>query len=97
LAKIEKNAIKGKITVYNGGWMSYTLHMIKKGNIMKKTITTNTFAGPLATTFELVRHETFSTIRKVEQNGKSLKNKWGGFPSVHTGQHGYINRLWKEL
>ena len=97
LAKIEKNAIKGKITIDNGGWMSYTLHMIKKGNIMKKTVTTNTIAGPSTITFELVRHETFSTIRMVEQNGESLKNKWGGFPSVHTGQHDYINRKWKAI
>lgn len=80
-----------------GGWMSYTLHMIKKGNTMKKTVTTNTFAGPSAITYELVRHETFSTIRMVEQNGKTLKNKWGGFPSVHTGQHDYINRKWKAI
>ena len=64
---------------------------------MKKTITTNTFAGPITTTFELVRHETFSTIRKIEQNGKTLKNKWGGFPMVHTGQHDYINRKWSAI
>ena len=64
---------------------------------MKKTITTNTFAGPINTTFELVRHETFSTIRKIEQNGKTLKNKWGGFPMVHTGQHDYINRKWSAI
>ena len=71
--------------------------MIKKGNIMKKTVTTNTFKGQMATTYELVRHETFSTIRKIEQNGKTLKNKWGGFPMVHTGQHDYINRIWKAI
>ena len=64
---------------------------------MKKTVTTNTFAGPIATTYELVRHETFSTIRKIEQKGKTLKNKWGGFPSVHTGKPAYINKIWKEL
>ena len=64
---------------------------------MKKTVTKNTLAGPSAITFELVRHETFSTIRMVEQNGESLKNKWGGFPSVHTGSHDYINRKWKAI
>ena len=64
---------------------------------MKKTITTNTIDGPRATTYELVRHETFSAISKVEQNGKSLKNKWGGFPSVHIGSHDYINRKWKAI
>ena len=38
LAKIEKNAIKGKITIDNGGDMGYTLYMIKKGNIMKRRL-----------------------------------------------------------
>ena len=95
--KIEKNAIKGKLTIDNGGWMSYTLYMIKKGNIMKKTVTTNTFNGPMATTYELVRNETFSTIRMIEQNGKSLKNKWGGYSVRNVGKPAYINKIWKEL
>ena len=64
---------------------------------MKKTVTTNTFAGPLATTYELVRNETFSTIRAIEQNGKSLKNKWGGYSVRNVGKPAYINKIWKEL
>ena len=64
---------------------------------MKKMRTHDTLAGPVTITFELVRRETFSTIRMIEQNGKALKNKWGGFPSVHTGSHDYISRKWKAI
>jgi len=71
--------------------------MIKKGNIMKKIRTYQSFAGLVSTTFELVRHETFSTIRIVEQDGKTLKNKWGGYSILHTGSHNYINRKWKAI
>ena len=85
-----------------GGWMSYTLYMIKKGNIMKKTVTTNTFAGPIATTFELAKHNVGSSseywaILFVEKEGKSLQNKWGGFTVRNTGKPAYINKIWKEL
>ena len=69
----------------------------KEIKTMKKIRTRNTLAGPVTITFELVRRETFSTIRMIEQNGKALKNKWGGFPSVHTGSHDYINRKWKAI
>ena len=64
---------------------------------MKKVRTHKNPIGTTTIVFELVRHETFSTIRMIEQNGKTLKNKWGGFPSVHTGSHDYINRKWKAI
>ena len=64
---------------------------------MKKIREYESFAGPVTTTFELVRHETFSTIRIVEQDGETLKNKWGGYSILHTGKHDYINRKWKAI
>ena len=82
--------------------MAYTLHMIKKGNIMKKTVTTNTFAGPIATTFELAKHNVGSSseywaILFVEKVGQSLQKKGGGFTVRNTGKPAYINKIWKEL
>tara|TARA_B100001778_G_C18513637_1_gene595422 strand:+ start:557 stop:787 length:231 start_codon:yes stop_codon:yes gene_type:complete len=76
--------------------------MIKKGNIMKKTVTTNTFAGPIDTTFELVKHNVGNpsehwAILFVEQDGQSLQNKWGGFTVKNTGKPAYMKKIWKEL
>ena len=82
--------------------MSYNLPMIKKGYIMKKTVTTNTFAGPIDTTFELVKCNVgnsgeYWAILFVEKEGQSLQNKWGGYTVRHTGKPAYINKIWKEL
>ena len=53
--------------------------------------------GSLKTTFRLMRFSTHSTIQIMEQNGRSLKNEWGGYPVMHTGQPAYIEKRWKAL
>ena len=69
---------------------------------MKKTVTTNTFAGPIDTTFELVKCNVgnsgeYWAILFVEKEGQSLQNKWGGFTVRNTGKPAYINKIWKDL
>jgi len=33
----------------------------------------------------------------VEQNGKSTKNEYGGYPTLHVGSEKYIARLWSKM
>ena len=64
---------------------------------MLKTITTNTFTAPLTTDFRLDRHDGWSAIVIVSQNGKSTQNQWGGFPVRNTGKTAYIQRIWETV
>ena len=80
----------------------YTLYMIKKGNIMFKTIQNNHINGTSEVTFELKKHnvETPSewwAILQVSTNGVSHQNEHGGFPCRNTGKPAHIKRCWKEL
>ena len=69
---------------------------------MMKTITTNTFNGPVATTFELVKHlvgqpTEWWAILYIQQDGNTLKNKWGGYHSRNVGKPVYIQKIWNPL
>ena len=33
----------------------------------------------------------------LEQNGKSLKNEWGGYTTLHVGSETYIQKKWNQL
>ena len=68
---------------------------------MQKTITTNTFKGPIATTYELVKHHVGTpsewwAIMAIERDGKSLQNEWGGYSVRNTGCPAYIKKVWKN-
>ena len=68
---------------------------------MLKTKTYKTFNGDSASvTFELVKHSVGNpnewwAILYVEQDGQSLKNKWGGYHCRNAGKPAYINKIWK--
>ena len=64
---------------------------------MQKTITTQTFKGPIDTTLKLVDHGDWSAILVVKQDGKSMQNKWGGYNVRNTGKTDYIKKIWKNL
>ena len=69
---------------------------------MLKTITTNTYKGPTATTLELVKHNVGNptewwAILYIDQDGQTLKNKWGGYHCRNAGKPAYINKIWKAV
>ena len=70
---------------------------------MIKTYTTNTFGGrSVSTTVELVKHlvgqpNEWWAILYIEQDGKTLKNKWGGYHCRNAGKPAYINKIWKAV
>ena len=70
---------------------------------MIKTYTTNTFGGrSVSTTVELVKHlvgqpNEWWAILYIEQDGKTLKNKCGGYHCRNAGKPAYINKIWKAV
>jgi hypothetical protein len=70
---------------------------------MIKTFTTNTFGGrSVSTTVELAKHlvgqpTEWWAILYIEQDGQTLKNKWGGYHCRNAGKPAYINKIWKAI
>ena len=60
---------------------------------MTKTITT----GSLTTTYMVIHHNHFSAIVMVTQNGRNLKNEFGGYPTRNVGKKTYIENLFKKI
>jgi len=69
----------------------------------RKLHTWKTFDGRSASaTFELRKHNEGTptewwSILYVKQNGLTLKNKWGGFPSRNCGKPAYIQKIWNDI
>ena len=85
--KIEKNAIKGKLTIDNRGKVRYNPYMIKKGNSM--IIQTKTVNGK---TFNLSK---YGTHMSIWEPAEKLTTRWCRV--LHVGKPAYIKRLWREL
>lgn len=60
---------------------------------MIKTYTTNLFHGTMTTKVELQE----DAIVILEQNGRSLKNEFGGYPCLHVGSKQYLAKKFSQL
>ena len=84
--------------------MVYTLRMITNGvNQMLKTKSWKSFNGiEKITEDKLVKHNVGKTnewwgILYHTEDGKTLRNKWGGYHSRNIGKPAYIKKIWNNM
>lgn len=60
---------------------------------MTKTYT----SGSITNTVELRTFGNHSAIVILEQNGNSLRNEWGGYPTLNAGDTDYVTKIFNKL
>ena len=53
--------------------------------------------GALTNKVELRINSSHGAIVRLEQNGKSLQNEWGGYPTLNVGKAEYLTKIWNRL
>ena len=47
--------------------------------------------------FELRSNGSWMSIIITHQNGQSIQNEWGGYPTLHVGSEKYVMRRWRAI